>query len=138
MGRRAMEDANSLDPDPERISRDLGHDGLDALADQGCANVDRHRSVRAHLDASVLARTGRTGFDEAADADAPIAAVILQPLALRSLLPVEMVEATPERLDIVAAVELFGPVRRVYRGQPKRHLGRQHQVAPAKLDPIDA
>src|SRR6266536_909917 len=97
VGGRAVQHADLVYRQIERLGRDLRADRLEPLADVRRADVYRGAAAPVELDARVLPRPGGAAFDEARHGDPVVAAVDQLPLEVLLLFKIEFKQAAIER-----------------------------------------
>src|SRR5215471_7443409 len=101
-----MQDTNLLVRHLGRVRRDLGHDGLQSLADRGRTKIHRQRAVRLQDQARLFLWSRGAALDEAPDRE-PMIITVDQPAAELFLsLPIELSKAPIEHRVVVATVKL--------------------------------
>src|SRR6266849_4232006 len=105
-GRAVMDAADAIHRDFQRIRRDLGEHGFDALADRRRTDENRNRSIRVDFKPRRLLGAGGATFDETTDREAVIAPVDQLPLELCLAGPTKFLKAAVEGKAIIAAVDL--------------------------------
>src|SRR5882672_4951052 len=127
-GRAVMDAADAIHGDFQRIRRDLGEHGFDALADRRRTDENRYRSVRVDFQPRRLLGSGRAAFDGTTDREAVIAAADQLALELCLIGPAEFLKAAVEGEAIIAAVDLVTGLERRDGCYPVGHVGRRDEI----------